>query len=208
MSRKIIFGELIIAGIGILLCCFCLRRDAFDTVKRWGLEHNATGRNNFYSSQVGFYEYGYAALTDGVEIVQEFQVTKGMLKDNKLKVALLFGTFGRINKGSFHVELIQGENCQSQSFVMENVEESALFPVVFDTAGLSAGSVFLRIGSPDAMADNCIATYIRMPRKDVLVGMDMTSEKREDTAAMFRNALVNGMQQSGPLAMELYSYTD
>lgn len=207
MSRKMIIIEIAATFIAIVLCCAFLRKDVYHNVKQWGLENNIEGKNNYYSSMTGVYQYGYWALTEGTEIVQKLQLTESMLKDESLKVSLYFGTFQRENRGKLYVELVQGEKCQTQMFEVEDVKEGQPFSIDYELSGLEKGSVCLKIYATETTEDSCIAAYIRIPRQDRLVGMDMESEKKENPSAMFSYVLVNGIEQNGPLAMEIYTYT-
>lgn len=192
----------------IVLCVAILQRDGFHDVKQWGLEHNASGRNNHYCSQVGSYETGFVALIDGVEVNQGLQITKSMLKDEKLEVALYFGTFQRVNEGKLYVDLIQKDKLQQHVFDAESVQDGCPLLIEFLLAELEAGNVNIKIYAKDTTGDSCLAVYTRETRQDGLMGMDMKSEKKENPAAMFQPVMVNGIVQNGPLVMELYTCTE
>lgn len=101
-----------------------------------------------------------------IVVEQKIFITDEMLEEKYLLFQFSVGNYERINKGKLIIEVEQNSKIQVYEINMNEIEKDKDLRLVLNTENYFEGDMILRIYSPDATDDNCIA--ISLVEKDLL----------------------------------------
>ena len=202
----LLMGVVVIFAL-IVLTDALLDTGSLETIKEWGLTHQSDGRNNHYETYL-FNDYAAEGLAYGQKIEQDILITPKMLEDEKLHLNILFGTSGKEIQGKIKVVLNQGWIGNWVECASNEIQESVYYEVVFDTADLEPGMATIEISSLQYENEDVLAVYYAkpMPKGDYRLGLNAIY--RVPAYELHKPIRINGEEQEGVLAMEVFTTKD